>query len=220
MKNKLLIIAIFVTITCFISFGCGISQEQYDTAMDDLIRIQQKLESTQDELEAAQVTISDLTNDLNKAEADLESIQDKNSELTTDLNEIQTELETTINTKEELTEGLEKIQGEYASYKSEAQQLFLLLDSALELNNEIIGLNAGIILDDNNVVYQQCRAITDTLLELRDIERDEFQAIWDEAFIDTPSSWTLYHVSFVQLLALHAERIRDKVSWLSLHLNQ
>jgi chromosome segregation ATPase len=220
MNSKLLVIALLVTITCFISFGCGISQQQYDAKQDELVKTQQDLELVQAELEAAQATISDLTSDLSKVETDLDSVQDQNSELTSDLNEIQTELETTIIANEELSESLEKIQDEYTSFKSEAQQLFILLDSALELNNEILGVSAGIILENNETIYNNCQDITDSLSRLRDIKIDEFNAIWNEAYIETPSEWNLYFSPFVEFMAFHAERIKDKVGWLSEHLNK
>jgi len=234
MIKGLLVVVPLITITFFTPYGCGVSHEQYDATQDELVKTQQDLESVQAELDTFQARNSELTVNLDETKTELETTQTElevtQTELgvsRTELETIETELETIRNELEiaidkngELTESLNKVQDEYNSYKSEALRLFMLLESALELNNEIIGLNAGIILNDNNAVYQQCRAVTDTLLELRDIERDEFHSIWDEAFIDTPSSWTLYDVPFVQLLSLHAERILDKVGWLSLHLNK
>jgi len=227
MRKRWVLVGMVFLLLPWLTVGCGIAEEEYAAVVSDLNKAEQELQAVKTELEASQAKVSGLTASLEESETELKATKAKNSELTSSLEKNQTELEAAQAKVSELTASLEESESEltttkseYSSFKSEAKRLFLLLDSALALNNAILGINAGVILNDMDTVYKECLNVSSELFQLKDKRIAEFNALWEEAFIETPQQWALYPAPFERFMALHASRISDKTTWLREHLNK
>jgi len=227
MRKRWYLVGMMLLLVPLLVVGCGVAQEEYDAVMTQLSGAQQEMQSVRAELEAAQAQVSELTASLDKTKAELEAEQAKNSELASNLGKTETELEATQTENSELTVSLDEtkselssVRSEYGSFKSEAKRLFLLLDSALELNYAILGTNAEILTDDLDGVHKGCLTINARLADLKDLKKAEFEVLWEEAYTSTPQQWQLYREPFERFMWLHATRISDKATWLREHLSK
>ena len=205
MKTQWFMVGMIFLLVLSMLGGCGIAQEQYDAVVADLAKAQQESQSVKIELQTAQAKLAELTSSLEEAETELKATQDKleteqakSSELTVSLEDTETELAA--------KEGeLETITSEYESFRSEAESTWNLLDRYLALNHEVLSINAGLCLDDLDLIYQSCSDVT---VQLRTLGNAELQSYWEQAFIDDAGEWNLYYAPYERFLSKLAQTIK------------
>jgi septal ring factor EnvC (AmiA/AmiB activator) len=159
MKKRMFVFGVVPLLILIILCGCGISQEQYDAAMADLNQVQNELQSVKDDLQTAKAQLAERTASLDQAENELKSVQGEftteqaeNLKLTESLEETETKLELKESELESTTE--------YLSFRDEVNNRWRLLDAYLAINHEILSINAGLCLDDLDMIYQNCTDLT------------------------------------------------------------
>lgn len=207
MGRRWILVGIVFLLLPWLLVGCGVAQEMYDAVAADLSKAQQALQSVQAELEAAQSQVLELT-------SSLEESKTKNSELTSSLEKAETELETTKARILEQTTSLEKSQSElrameseYNSFESEVKELWTSLDGYLELNHMVLGINAELLREDLDELYEGCSKLDAMLAASGDVE---LQTLWERAFIEDDEEWNLYFEPFYPFIETHASRISSR----------
>ena len=93
-----------------------------------------------------------------------------------------------------------------------------LVDRYLAINHEVLGINAGLCVDDLDTVYECCSDVT---VQLATLKNEELQSYWENAFIvDEGMEWNLYYTpyevflsKFAATLKAMASDIRGELSW-------
>ncbi len=206
MKKRWFVLGMIFLLILPMLWGCGIAQEQYDAVVAELDKARQESQSAKTELQTAQAKLAELTSSLEKAATELKATQDKleteqakSSELTASLEKTEAELES----KED---ELETTASEYESFRSDVKSTWDILDRYLALNHEVLGINAGLALDDLDLIYQSCSDVT---VQLATLGNEPLKSYWEQAFIDDAGEWNLYYAPYERFLSKLAETIKN-----------
>jgi molybdopterin converting factor small subunit len=206
MQRKWFLVGLLVLVMPWLIGGCGVAKDVYDTALADLNKAQQEIQSLKADLGTAQAKVAELTSSLG-------SVQAKNSELTANLGKTQTGLDTAKATNSDLTSSLGKSQSElqttksdYSSFKTDVKQMYSSLDASLELNNYVLGINNAILKNDLDEIRKGCLLVTARLA----IGDAELKSLWESAYVVTGDKWTLSYTPFRTFMSMHASRISAK----------
>lgn len=204
MRKRMFLCGMIFLLLSLLLVGCGVAQEQHDAVVADLGKAQQEAQSIKAELEASRARVSELTLSLEKAESELEATQAENSELTSSLGKAETELEATQSELETTQGELEAVGTEYEAFKSDIKSLWDPLGRNLLINQTILSINAGLLLDDLDAVEQRCNTMTGKVAALGD---PELQALWEEAYVVEGGQWVLHFGPFERFMAANDARI-------------
>jgi peptidoglycan hydrolase CwlO-like protein len=218
MKKKIgfLVSTIFLSVSWLV-VGCGIPQEDYDAVVAQLNSAQVDLQSTKAELQKAQANISDLNSKLSKSEDELKAEKANSSEITSSLEQSKKELEEAQTISKNLSADLEKVQSDFTAFKSELKSMFGPLQYTISLNTDILGINAGLCLDDLDVVEKNCY---DVDAKVTSIPSEDLKARWDAAFTITDNMWNLSFAPFERFMATHNARLTSIVDRIADKLNE
>ena len=196
--KKIIGILLMVVMVLPLLLGCGIPQEEHDAVLAERDAAQAQVASLQSELDNAQNQVGTLESDLAKAESEVETLE-------SDLSQAKDQVES-------LQSSVAATQTEYNTFKSDLKSAYTSLDRLLEINYVTLGINAEILLDNLDGVYEGCILMTGKLASLGD---SELEALWEEAYAADGARWDIYFKPFESFMEALAERINSEREALS-----
>lgn len=171
MKKQWLMVGMILLLVLWLSAGCGISQEVYDSVVSEVSKAQQELESAKAELESFRAKNSELISSFENMKSELESAQ---AELETALGNLDTEKSKVL----EITSNLEKTVAEQENLQS---QLDTSLDESELFKSDLSSLWEGLtqkIIVLSMITNYWNGASWLSIGEITDAEFEEFLAVF------------------------------------------